>query len=151
MWAQYNISTVLMLGCKNVIRILFTLYFRQLHVHVVSSLWLCFYVYRMWVSGCKLVWLYMYVSLNSPSLSHSDSGLSFCTATDSTCRRMLFVFRGAQLLQQQSHSIIGNSIQWSIVFYELSLTAKATQTWWNGHVLLLAATAHEEHTSSTPC
>ncbi len=52
---------------------------------------------------------------------------------------MLFVFRGAQLLQQQSHSIL-------LVLYEPSLPAKAAQAWWNGHALWLDATAYVEHT-----
>lgn len=71
--------------------------------------------------------------------------LTFCTATDSTCRWMLFVFRGAQLLQQQSRSI-----QWKhpmvptyylFVFFVTNqvFSAKAAHALWNGHSLLLAA------------
>lgn len=33
-----------------------------------------------------------------------------------------------------------------LVLYKLSLPSKAALAWWNGHVLLQAATVHVEHT-----
>lgn len=58
----------------------------------------------------QIVWLYTCVrvctSALHPRFILNLVFLTFCTATDSICRWMLFVFRGAQLLQQQSHSIL---------------------------------------------
>lgn len=60
---------------------------------------------------------------------------------------MLFVFRGAQLLQQQSQVSCMHSVG-PLVIYKLNLPAEPAQAWWNRHILLLAATAHVENTQA---